>query len=402
MGKRTKDKRNGILSALCYIINSLSLILLITAAAYLQKTELSLYLRNLLTGLAAALAIPFSFYISSGKQELFFWNENHMGRYILAVVFSEIFLFCMAFFPFMAVPVSLVSVLLTVYSGGFTGMVSYLLMILLYTLVAGVPTEQMLVLLISGLFGVVLFKSLGREFRYAGALFAYLSMDFICYSFYYVMGQSALLPGDALLYMAIRLFAALVVLLAVLKLLGTKCIYRDDDFFALISDPEYELLSELKAACKDAYFHAVHTAYLSDKIAARIGANAPLTKAGGYYHKIGLLYGKDTIQNTILVGRANHFPDSLMQVLKEYGIKNSRTISREAAIVQLSDAVVSSISYLFLKEQGTVLDYDKIVDVIIKKKMESGDWDGCKLTIEEISEIKKAFAGEKLYYDFLR
>ena len=402
MGKRTKDKRNGIWLALYFMMNSLFVTILITAAAYVQKTEMSRYLCNLLTGLVTGLAIPFSFYFSLGRQELFFWNEKHMGRFVLIAVLSEAALFAAAFLPFLTVPVSIIAVLFTVYSGGFVGLTAYFILILQYALVKGAPVEQILVLLIAGLLGVVLFKSIDREFRYAGVLFAFLSMDFICYSLYFMAGHTQLLLGDAILYTTIRLFSAAVVLLLVLKLLGKNCIYKDDDFFARINDPEYELLFQLKTAHRDVYFHAVHTAYLSDKIAARIDANAPLAKAGGYYHKIGLLYGRDTIQNTILVGRANHFPDSLMRLLKEYGIKNSRIISKEAAIVQLSDAVVSSISYLFLKDRGAVLDYDKIVDVIIKKKMESGDWDGCKLTMEEISEIKKGFAGEKLYYDFLR
>ena len=70
--------------------------------------------------------------------------------------------------------------------------------------------------------------------------------------------------------------------------------------------------------------------------------------------------------------------------------------------MQIADVVVSTISYMFQKDNKAVLDYGKIVDVIIKKKLETGDFDYCQLTMEELSEIKKCFAEEKLYYDFLR
>jgi hypothetical protein len=88
--------------------------------------------------------------------------------------------------------------------------------------------------------------------------------------------------------------------------------------------------------------------------------------------------------------------------LKECSANNISGVSKEAAIVQLSDALVSSVTYLFDKDKNATLNYEKIIDVIIRKKMDSGDFEHCSLTIEELCLIKKGFAEEKLYYDFLR
>ena len=115
------------------------------------------------------------------------------------------------------------------------------------------------------------------------------------YSLFFVITQTGTLLGDAILYSAIRLFTIGILLLVILKLIGKFYYYKDIDFYSMINDPEYELLTRLKEINKEAYFHAVHTAYLSDRIAKKIGCDAALAKAGGYYHKIGLLQGNDSI-----------------------------------------------------------------------------------------------------------
>jgi membrane-associated HD superfamily phosphohydrolase len=368
----------------------------------MYPVEINVLYRNLLLAVFAAFLIAFSFLGPFGSSQLLEWNIGRMGRFSCAVCVCILLLACAFQLPFLAVPVSLFAVILTILSGGGCGLISYCVLILLYGIFYQLDIAQMFVLLLTGLAGVLLFSGLDKSFRYVGSLFAYLVGDFTCYSLFFVMTESLQDLGDALLYTAIRLFAALITVLILLKILSDRYVYRDEQIFAVMNDPEYKLLTELREVSKEAYFHAVHTAYLSDKIARKLGINAPLAKAGGYYHKIGLLQGKDTIQNTILVGTANHFPKSLLTLLKEYGVKNSRTVSKEAAVVQLSDAVVASISYLFLKDKNAVLNYEKIIDVIIKKKIDSGDFDHCSLTMEELGQIKKGFTEEKLYYDFLR
>ncbi len=103
-----------------------------------------------------------------------------------------------------------------------------------------------------------------------------------------------------------------------------------------------------------------------------------------------------------MVCSAQHFPGELIELLKEYGTKSAKHISREAAIVQICDAMVSSVSFLYSKNRETPLDYGKIIDVIIRKKTENGDWNKCDLNFRELNEIKKVLTGEKQYYEFLR
>ncbi len=370
--------------------------------AYMLHADVVSFCRNMLLSLIVSFLIIFSFLITAQRNGLYFWNEGRFIRFSIVISIAFVFLAFIGEVPYLIAPISLLGVVLTLFSGSVCGVISYSAMVLHYSILNGLSVPQVIVLLMAGLLGAILFMNLQNGFRYAGSLFAYLVADFVLYSLFFVITQTGTVFGDAVLYSVIRLFTVGILVLAVLKFIGKFHYYKDIDFFSMINDPEYELLTRLKEINKDAYFHAVHTAYLADRIAKKINCNAALAKAGGYYHKIGLLQGNDSIQNTILVGAAHEFPKALIRVLKEYGIKNMPSVSKEAAIVQFCDAMISSVAYMFKKDSNAVLNYEKIVDVIVRKKMDSGDLQHCELTMEDLCEIKKGLLEEKLYYDFLR
>lgn len=402
MREQKKEKKRSISRVVCSVVILLAGLAWTALSGWMLQTEFSVICRNLLISVLVSFIIVFSYVGQKEERQLFSWNIGHMGRYTAVVCLTVLFFAAMGQVPFLAAPISAAAVVLTVFSGGVSGVFGYLALVVQYSVLYGIDTEQIVALMLTGMVGAVLFSGLDRDFRYGGCLFAYLAADLVVFALFFMATQTETALGDAALYLGIQLFAALVGLLLVLKVFGSLCIYRDDGAFLRINDPEYGLLVRLKEADREAYFHAIHTAYLSEKVARKIGIDPVLTKAGGYYHKIGLVQGKDTIQNTLLVAAADKFPKSLIRLLKEYGIKNTKRLSKEAAVVQIADVVVSSISYMFRKDHSAVLDYDKIIDVIIKKKIESGDFDYCLLTMEELSKIKKCFAEEKLYYDFLR
>ncbi|MCH5280183.1 MAG: hypothetical protein J1E61_01845 [Lachnospiraceae bacterium] len=402
MGKKTKDKKQSVQPFVCFAAGILAACLWTGLCGYFLKLSVYSLAGWVLLSAFGGFFSVFSYYIGDKKATLFWWNRNRLGRYTILLILFQFSFTALFYLPFLTLPLSAVCVILTLFSNGFCGMAAYLFFLIEAAFISGLTLNQIIVLTLAGVAGAALFQSLDKQFRYGGVLFAYLIGDFACYSLYYVAGVTGMQLGDAILYTAIRLFALCILILVSLKLAAKFSIYRDDEFFMKINDPEHRLLSTLKQTDRDIYFHAVHTAYLSEKIARRIGANAALAKAGGYYHKIGVLQGEDTMQNAILIGKEYRFPDSLMKLLEEYGVRNPLTLSRETAIVQLADALVSSITFMFQKNKNADLNYEKIVDIIIKKKMDSGDWAVCELTMEDICQIKEGFAEERMYYDFLR
>ena len=127
-----------------------------------------------------------------------------------------------------------------------------------------------------------------------------------------------------------------------------------------------------------------------------------MARAGGYYHKIGLLKGQNTWENTKQVLTEAEFPEQVHVILKEYLDKDERIHSKETVILLISDTVISSISYLFSKDPTAQLDYEKLVQAVFKKNEENGLIRYSQISLGELEEMKKILAEERLYYDFLR
>lgn len=346
--------------------------------------------------------ICIGFYFSRKYLLFFKWNQGHEKRILLLYFVGLSLCFLHAVIPFYAFPFGFLAVFLVVFSNSFFGFLMYVSYLCLCNFFFAWSMEEFVVLLLAGALGSILFSSLNKEFRYTGALYSYLITDFALYFIVYLSDANNCMAGDFILYSAIRIFVSFFLLIILMKILNDYFICKNDIFYSSISDPDHELLISLKYINEDAYYHAVHTAYLSDKAARMIKANSSLAKALGYYHRIGLLQGEDSIQNTLTVAATYHFPEELQNAMQEFGIKNTKYVSKEAAIVQICDALVSSITYLFQKNLNSNLNFEKIIDVIISKKLDCDDLANCDLTLSELSRIKKGLVEEKLYYDFLR
>ena len=89
-------------------------------------------------------------------------------------------------------------------------------------------------------------------------------------------------------------------------------------------------------------------------------------------------------------------------MLAEYTDKSIPLHKKETTVVLFADTMVSSIMYLFRKDSGMEPDYQAIAASIFKRKQESGVLRHSDISMNDLRVMEKIFAGEKLYYDFLR
>lgn len=335
------------------------------------------------------------------KKGFYYNNADHPWRFLsvyaagLVIVILNTFLTdkLWLFLP--------LAVTLVLFSGLQTGIVAYVLLLYLQMLLTGADPIVFFVYVCIGMIGVALFSYLDIDFVFGVPLFTGLVLSFAAL-LTMEFAVSGCLRFDTFLYAAINIFVSFLLLTTVLKYVSYHILHKDRDKYQEINDPEFALLTELKNSSQRAYYHAVHTAYFSEKLARRIGADEMLAKAGGYYHKIGKMRGNNNLKNALEIAKEYHFPPQLVQLLKEYGGKNTVLRSREAAIVVLADAMVSSVMFLFEKDKNAVLDYEQIVSVVFKKQIGSGLLDHSQLTMDQLRQIRTMFMEETLYYDFLR
>ena len=359
------------------------------------------FVANLVRLVLLSAVFLFVLFMAAGKKEFYYNNGEYPGRFLAVYGIGILLTILNTFLPdklWLFLPLA---VMLMLFSGLQTGISAYLLLLYLQVLLAESDPAVFFAYTCIGMIGIMLFSYLDVEFLFGIPLFSGLILVFasLLAMEYSVQGY---LHFDAFLYAAINVFFSFLIMTFSLKYVSYHILHKSRDKYQEINDPEYALLTELKKTSQRSYYHAVHTAYFSEKIARRIGADEMLAKAGGYYHKIGKMRGNNNLKNALEIAKEYRFPPQLIQLLKEYGGKNTVLRSKEAAIVVLADAMVSSVMFLFEKDKNAVLDYDQIVAVVFKKQMDSGLLDHCDLTMDQLRQIRTMFTEETLYYDFLR
>lgn len=255
---------------------------------------------------------------------------------------------------------------------------------------------------VGGLVGIIVFSYVNTSFKVGLPLVISLMVQMVCLSVQEVLYVNEQLKMQMFMIPAVNLLVCLILLLVILKYFSFSIVYKNQDLYMDINDPECTLLVELKSVSKEEYYHAVHTAYLCDRIAKRLNLDDAVVKACGYYHRIGILKGENTWENLQLIMEENHFPQRVREILKEYVDRTELMISKETIVLLFSDTIISSINYLFSKDPQIQLNYPKVIEGIFKKRIESGVIDRSNLTFGELQEMKEILVEEKLYYDFLR
>ncbi len=152
------------------------------------------------------------------------------------------------------------------------------------------------------------------------------------------------------------------------------------------------LLEQLRTSHKNAYLHARRVALLASEIAESLeGVEPALVKAGGYYHEIGRLLGKNTMGNTLRVAEKEGFPSKLCDVLREHSVNGDKPTTKEAALVLLTDNICSMCEYLKKNQSGRLL-IDKVIDKALNLRLSKGDLNDSGLSVKEFSVIRNSMA----------
>lgn len=148
------------------------------------------------------------------------------------------------------------------------------------------------------------------------------------------------------------------------------------------------LLVQLSKHYAGAFLHASRVALLASKIAERLeGVNVLLVKCGGYYHEIGRLHGKNTLENTLEVAKQEEFPLALRDVLREHTVNGDKPTSKEAAVLLLTDNICSMCEYLRKTQKGKILVV-KVIDKALNLRISKEDLSESGLTVKEFAIIR--------------
>ena len=376
--------------------------LIALAGSLLYGNNTEEQIRNVVMVLTGTGVVIFAFSMSEINGMFIYRNEGKYSRFTLMYLGSLIAAVFLPYLPVKGWPFLVIFVLLGVFSNGVTGVVAGSACLLMAVNFSGGGFAIFWLYFISGVVGVLVFSRLDDEFHVGIPMFISLSILTLCLTANVILFSSEKLSLGQFLIPLVNLMICYILLLVSLKMFSSAVIHRNREKYMDINDPEFPLLVQLKEMSKEEYYHAIHTAYLSDRIARRLGFDDAAAKACAYYQRIGKLKGENTWENVSAICNEYHFPPNTKKILKEYVEESEKIVSKETVVVLFADCIVSSILYLFEKDPKAELDYEQIVDTVFQKKLETDELWGNEISLAQICEMKKIFIEEKLYYDFLR
>ncbi|NLP35661.1 MAG: HDIG domain-containing protein [Clostridiales bacterium] len=163
--------------------------------------------------------------------------------------------------------------------------------------------------------------------------------------------------------------------------------------YQLLNNLNNELLLRLKECSKDLYEHSLLIGDISSSAAKAIQADELLAKAGGLYHEIGKINKGNYIEQGLILAEQYGFPEQLKSILKQHNIKYEKPTSVEAAIVMLSDNVVSTIEYIE-KTEDYKYTRNMIIENIFQMRMDKGTFDESGLSIKDYKLLKEFYQKE--------
>lgn len=344
------------------------------------------------------------FSIERSRQEgsFLFDNEEHPGRFLVIYLISLLGSILFPMLPVGGWTYLVIFVGLMLFSNQIIGLLSGTVLLMISVMIQGSSVNTFFVYFVGGLVGITVFSYVDKSFKVWIPVLVSLLVQMVCLSVQEVLFVNEVLHAQMFIIPSVNILVCLILLLILLKFFSFSTIYGSRNIYMDINDPECPLLVELKAFSKDEFYHAIHTAYLCDRIARRLQMDDAVVKACGYYHRIGTMKGENSWENVSSTLEEYHFPSEVLNVLKEYIDNNEKILSRETVVLLFCDTLITTINYLFSKEPQIQIDYQKIVNAIFKKKLESGMIDYSNISLGDLQEMKKILVEEKLYYDFLR
>ncbi len=329
-------------------------------------------------------------------------NEEHPLRFTVCFLVGAVMAVLLPILPTTGWPYVAVFITLTLFSNVLVGIVSssYLLMVSVL-LSNSADINTFCLYFVSGIICSILFQKLDDDFKIGYPLLLSVMVIILCEVANAVLFINETLHWELLIIPAVNVVVSAILILIILKLYGQLIVFKFRERFLIINDTECPLMVELKEKQPDLYIHTVHVAYLSDKLATALDIDCQCVKTMSYYYKIGTLIGEANYENAVKMIEDYEFPPVTYEYLKDVIENQLSPTTKESFVVLVAEMIISSIEYLIGKNPNKEIQYEQVINALLKKKIESAFPQKCGITYADVEIVKHVLLEEKLYYDFL-
>lgn len=329
-------------------------------------------------------------------------NEEHPLRFTVCFLVGAVMAVLLPILPTTGWPYVAVFITLTLFSNVLVGIVSssYLLMVSIL-LSNSADINTFCLYFVSGIICSILFQKLDDDFKIGYPLLLSVMVIILCEVANAVLFINETLHWELLIIPAVNVVVSAILILIILKLYGQLIVFKFRERFLIINDTECPLMVELKEKQPDLYIHTVHVAYLSDKLATALDIDCQCVKTMSYYYKIGTLIGEANYENAVKMIEDYEFPPVTYEYLNDVIENQLSPTTKESFVVLVAEMIISSIEYLIGKNPNKEIQYEQVINALLKKKIESAFPQKCGITYADVEIVKHVLLEEKLYYDFL-
>jgi putative nucleotidyltransferase with HDIG domain len=395
-----KDKYNhtevyyGIMTLLMYTVT----ILLVSAVSFLKGKSIGYVFANVFVSVICITVILLYLKRVRINQINFTKQLASYGRIINVYWILFVISFMLTFVPSDIRPMFMIGIIMTLISNEYLGILFQIYFSVMITLITADSIEILVFYLLSGIIGCAIAKYFTQKKYILYAIIIIITSNLALSGMLEYL-KNGVLTSKYIISSLAGTFGGVIVVLFVLPYVYYKIDNKLRGRLLQISDPNYELIVMLKNYSKDLYEHSMRVAKLSERVAYKLGVDPLLAKTGGYYHKIGKLEGKDYVNCGVEIAKSYSFPEEVIDIIKQHTGRHQCPQTIEAAVVMLSDTIISAFEYLDDKQNELMYDKDIVIDQVIDTKLDKDMLDESGLSLKMFRDIKKCFKQEENIYD---
>ncbi|MDO9137145.1 MAG: HDIG domain-containing protein [Lutibacter sp.] len=336
-------------------------------------------------------------------------------------------------------PIVILPLVLKAFFDSRLGLFAHTLTVLLLGFIVPNSFEFVFLQIVAGIVTILTISELNKR---ANLFLSVLQITFVYFVAYFAFsviqeGNAQNLNYEKLTYFAMNGAATLFVL---------PLIYVFEKLFGLVSDESLKelsnsnskLLRELAEKAPGTFQHSLQVANLAEACAIEINANSMLVRTGALYHDIGKIENPmyftenqatnvnphneleptdsakiiiDHIINGVEIAKKNHIPDRIIDFIRThhgttlvyYFFKKEELsgnvfaesnfhypgpipFSKETAILMMCDSVEAASKSI---KEPSAKAFDDLVEKIVNKQMDDGQFMNADITFKELQTIKK-------------
>lgn len=393
IAKKQSAKKVLLRNILCMLLILASIAVPASAGSFLASKDLYNIVRNIVLCTSGALATIFSFQAGRLSGSFFYDDGEYPHRFLLiwlgGILCALVFTVLPAtgwMFLFFFVALARVSDSVTGICGGAS------LLLLTTVLCEQVSLSTFLVYLFSGMIGIALFAHQKDEFFTAIPLGLSLgSQILLIFAAELLIQNKKLVFEDALVPFANIVMNGILICIF-LQYYINNVAKKTDNLYLMLSDPESEMMKNVREKNADNYYCAIHTGYLTERITTELGLDVLSAKCAAYYGHLPTEELEDV-----------PFPDTVAVLISELKEEKSVLRKKEAVIVGICHTVVHEIQRVHQKNADKKIDYEKLIHMMFEKRFTMEALAETDITLSNLRYIKKRLSEEQMYYDvFMR